>query len=47
MSGPDARVEAAMARLDELADLPVVDHVEVYADIHDRVSGALSDVHTD
>lgn len=47
MSDPDVRVEAAMARLDELADLPVNDHVEIYADIHDRISGTLSDVHTD
>ena len=47
MSTPDARVDAAVARLDELADLPVTDHAEIYADIHDRISGALSDVHAD
>lgn len=47
MSDPDARVEAAMARLDELTDLPVVDHVDVYADVHDRLSSALSDVSSD
>ena len=47
MSNPDARVDAAVARLDELNELPVADHAEVYADIHDRISGALSDVHAD
>lgn len=47
MSDPDVRVDAAVTRLDELTDIPVGDHVEVFADIHERLSGALSDVHSD
>jgi hypothetical protein len=47
MADPDARVAAAMARLDELSELPVVEHVDIYADVHERLSTALSDVTTD
>ena len=47
MTDPDARVAAAVARLDELSDLPVVEHVDTYADVHERLSSALSDVTTD
>jgi hypothetical protein len=39
----DARVDAATARLDELADLPTSDHVAVYDDVHQRLQDALSD----
>ena len=47
MSDPDARVAAALARLDEMDALPVADHADIYADVHERLSGALSDVHAD
>jgi hypothetical protein len=47
MTDPDARVAAAMARLNELSELPVVEHVDIYADVHERLSAALSDVTTD
>jgi hypothetical protein len=40
----DARVDAATARLDELADLPTADHVAVYDDVHHRLQDALADV---
>ena len=39
----DARVDAATARLDELADLPTADHVAVYDDVHHRLQDALAD----
>jgi hypothetical protein len=39
----DARVDAATARLDELADLPTADHVAVYDDVHQRLQDALAD----
>jgi hypothetical protein len=39
----DARVDAATARLDELAHLPTADHVAVYDDVHHRLQDALSD----
>ena len=39
----DARVDAATARLDELADLPTSDHVAVYDDVHRRLQDALAD----
>ena len=39
----DARVDAATARLDELADLPTADHVPVYDDVHHRLQDALAD----
>ncbi len=39
----EARVDAATARLDEIADLPTSDHVAVYDDVHRRLQDALSD----
>jgi hypothetical protein len=34
-------VEETMARLDDLRDRPVGEHAEVYADLHERLQGAL------
>ncbi len=39
----DARVEAALARLDDLADAPVHEHADIYSDIHVRLTAALAD----
>jgi hypothetical protein len=39
----DARVDAATARLAELAELPTSEHVTVYEDVHRRLQDALSD----
>ncbi len=39
----DARVDAATARLEEVADLPTSDHLAVYDDVHRRLQDALSD----
>lgn len=39
----DARVDAALERLLELDEAPVSEHVEVFADIHTRLSAALGD----
>jgi hypothetical protein len=39
----DARVDAATARLDEVAELPTSDHVSVYDDVHRRLQDALAD----
>ncbi|MEK9664190.1 MAG: hypothetical protein VW239_11175 [Candidatus Nanopelagicales bacterium] len=39
----DARVDAALERLLELDESPVSEHVEVYADIHTRLTAALGD----
>ncbi|MBI1376196.1 MAG: hypothetical protein GC157_01725 [Frankiales bacterium] len=39
----DARVDAATARLAEVAELPVADHVAVYDDVHRRLQDALAD----
>lgn len=37
----DPRVDAVVARLDELAGLPVPAHVEVFADVHQRLQELL------
>jgi hypothetical protein len=34
-------VEETMGRLDDLRDRPVGEHAEVYADLHERLQGAL------
>jgi hypothetical protein len=34
-------VEETMARLDGLRDLPVSEHAEVYADLHEQLQAAL------
>ncbi len=39
----DARVDAALERLLELDEAPVGEHVEVFADIHARLTAALGD----
>ena len=39
----DARVDAATALLADVPDLPTVDHVEIYDDVHSRLQDALSD----
>lgn len=39
----DARVDAATARLDEVAELPTSDHVSVYDDVHRRLQDTLAD----
>ncbi|MPZ60454.1 MAG: hypothetical protein GEU93_03985 [Propionibacteriales bacterium] len=39
----DPRVDDAVRRLDELAERPVRDHVEVFEDIHERFRDALAD----
>jgi len=39
----DTRVDAALERLLELDEAPVSEHVEVFADIHTRLSAALGD----
>ena len=38
----DARVDAAMALLADLPDLPTADHVAVYDDVHHRLQDALA-----
>jgi len=39
----DARVDAALERLVELDEVPVTDHVEIFADVHSRLTAALGD----
>lgn len=39
----DARVDAATARLSELADLPTSDHASVFDDVNRRLQDALAD----
>ncbi|MFM9135309.1 MAG: hypothetical protein ACKOT0_07735 [bacterium] len=40
----DPRVDAALDRLAELDGAPVPEHVEVFSDIHVRLTGALADL---
>jgi hypothetical protein len=40
----DPRVDDAMSRLAELADLPLAEHLPVYQDVHRRLYDALADV---
>ena len=40
----DARVDDAVARLDDLAALPVADHVAVFEYVHERLTEALGDL---
>jgi hypothetical protein len=37
----DAQVDAALARLDELDERPLDEHVDVYADIHQSLGAVL------
>ncbi|MDQ1599651.1 MAG: hypothetical protein QOD68_1125 [Actinomycetota bacterium] len=39
----DPRIAAAVARLDGLTDTPLVQHVEVYEDVHRVLQDALAD----
>lgn len=39
----DARVDAALERLQELDQATIEEHAEVFADIHARLSAALGD----
>lgn len=38
----DARVDGILALLDELDDKPVVEHAELYLEVHSRLSGELN-----
>ena len=40
----DARVDDAVARLDDLAGLPVTEHVAVFEYVHERLTEALGDL---
>ena len=40
----DPRVDAALDRLSELEGSPVAEHVEIFTDIHGRLTGALADL---
>ena len=40
----DARVDQALARLDELAGLPVAGHPAVFEYVHERLADALGDL---
>lgn len=39
----DARVDGATERLSELANLPAIEHVSVFEDVHRRLHDALTD----
>jgi hypothetical protein len=43
----DTRVDAAVARLGELGDQPVAEHVHVFDDIHARLRDALEEAAVD
>ncbi|MDQ4084839.1 MAG: hypothetical protein M3165_03400 [Actinomycetota bacterium] len=43
----DSRVDAALARLEDLRDRPVGEHVGVYDDIHGRLRQALEEAAVD
>src|SRR5215475_10722979 len=40
----DARVDDAIARLDDLAGLPVAEHLAVFEYVHERLTEALGDL---
>ncbi len=40
----DARVDDAVARLDDLAGLPIAEHLAVYEYVHERLTEALGDL---
>jgi hypothetical protein len=42
----DARVDAVLARLDELEGLPVTEHREVFEDVHRRLRDVLGELDT-
>jgi hypothetical protein len=39
----DARVDAALERLQELDQVPIEEHAEIFGDIHARLTAALGD----
>jgi len=39
----DTRVDAALERLQELDQVPIEEHAEVFGDIHARLTSALGD----
>ena len=39
----DARVDAALERLQELDTVPIEEHADIFGDIHARLSAALGD----
>jgi len=39
----DARVDGAMERLNELKDLPAIEHVTVFEDVHRRLHETLTE----
>lgn len=40
----DARVDAALARFDELAEAPLTAHPEIFEDVHRRLQDALTGI---
>jgi hypothetical protein len=40
----DPRVDDGLARLGELADLPVEEHLAVYSDVHHRLHDTLAEL---
>lgn len=42
----EPRVDAALARLDELAGLPVTEHTKVFDDVHRRLEDVLGELGT-
>jgi hypothetical protein len=40
----DARVDDAVARLDDLAGLPLAEHLAVFEHVHERLTEALGDL---
>ena len=44
VSTGEFRVDSALSRLEELAGVPVEEHVAVYDDIHAQLKGALADL---
>ena len=43
-SAGDPRVDDAVARLDDLAELPVAEHLAVFEYVHERLTEALGDL---
>jgi hypothetical protein len=43
----ESAVDVALARLSQISETPTADHVEVYDDVHRRLTDALADVDED
>jgi len=41
----DLRVDAALARMQDVNELPTDDHIAVFEDVHRRLQDALADSH--